>query len=99
MLIMYKAEYLLSCIAEEGGEITQVACKCLRFGVLDSAPDSILTNEQQLVKEVNDLLAVVEMLEDEGYNLSGVGNREDIENKKDKVHRFMRYSRQAGTLE
>ncbi len=96
---MYKIEYLLACIAEEGGEISQAACKSLRFGLSDKAPYSDSTNSQNIVKEVNDLLAVVEMLNEECRQLSGIGDRDEIQKKKNKVNRFMEYSKKSGHLD
>lgn len=95
---MYKIEYLLACIAEEGSEVSQIACKALRFGLNDHAPNSDMSNGELIVKELNDLLAVVEMLKDEGYPLPMVGDRDDIQQKKDKVERFMEYSKRSGHL-
>lgn len=52
---MNKLEYLLGCLAEEGGEIVQAACKANRFGLYDKHPKrGDTTNEQDIVAEFND---------------------------------------------
>lgn len=61
-------EHLLVCLAEEGSEVTKDATKSLRFGlqdrnVLDPAGP---TNVERLVAELNDLLAVADMLAGHG---------------------------------
>lgn len=96
---MNKVEYLLTCVSEECGEVSQAACKANRFGLHDSAPDSTLNNQELIVKEMNDLLAVIEMLKEEGVELIGIGDRGDIKKKRDKVTRYMRYSRNIGCLD
>lgn len=53
---------LLTCLAEEGAEIGQVACKALRFGIHDHHPVHGTTNGAMLTQEVGDLLAVVDRL-------------------------------------
>ena len=96
---MNKIEHLLMCVAEEAGEVAQAAGKSGRFGVTDSHPKrDMVPNNEYLVKEVNDLLAVLEMLIESGVPLHGIGNREDIEAKKHKVLHFMEYARERGTL-
>ena len=95
---MNKIEHLLLCVAEEGGEITQAAGKAGRFGLSDSPPNGGLPNNEYLVREVNDLLGVLELLQEHGVPLPGIGDREMIEAKKAKVTHFMTYATQRGTL-
>ncbi len=96
---MFKIEYLLTCVSEECGEIIQASGKSSRFGLFDHAPNSSICNIDNLVKEVNDLLAVIEMLGDEGVIVDRIGDREDIEKKKEKVLHYMEYSKKSGCLE
>ncbi|MCP1674541.1 hypothetical protein J2T57_001643 [Natronocella acetinitrilica] len=51
-----------------------------------------------LVGEVNDLLALLEMLEDAGLAIPSLGDRAAIAAKKARVERFLRYSAELGRL-
>jgi len=55
-------------------------------------PGQALNNRQRILRELNDLWAVVEML-----NLQVV-DRQAIEDKKNKVTEFMSYAEKCGTL-
>lgn len=98
---MNKIEYLLTCAAEEGGEISQAAAKCARFGLDDTHPkNENVPNIKLFIKEVNDLLGVVELLQEcEIPELLELGNRKDIEAKKEKVRHWMGYSRMMECLD
>lgn len=93
---MNRLEHLLTILGEECAEIAQAASKAKRFGLVDRKPGSDRTNEDQLRHELNDLFAVVGMLQDEGLNLvwlSGLQHQKRV-----KVERYLQYSRQCGTL-
>jgi hypothetical protein len=62
---MNKTDYLLTCLAEEAGEITQAVGKSLRFGLEDGYPETSRTNRTDLQAELNDLFALVELLQNE----------------------------------
>jgi len=89
---MNRTEHLLSTLAEECAEVAQCASKALRFGLDDAQPGQLLTNRERIVSELNDLWAVVEMLD-----LATV-DRTAIATKKDKVLQFMKYAEKCGTL-
>lgn len=96
---MNAIEYLLTCLAEEAGEVVQAACKAGRFGVTDAHPDrNLLPNNEYIVRELNDQLAVVEMLRDAGVPLPGIGDRAAINAKKQRVLEYMEYSVKRGKL-
>lgn len=95
---MNHAEYLLSCLSEECAEIAQRASKAQRFGLSEIQPGQGLTNVQRLVGELHDLMGVVQLMEDEGILKVGRG-LEAVAAKKEKLRRFMEYSRQCGTLQ
>ncbi len=96
---MNEVEHLLMKAAEEAGEVAQMAGKCGVFGLHDCHPKyGNIPNVDLLVAEVNDLVAVVEMLGAHGANVSGLGNRYDIDKKKMKVSKWMAYARERGTL-
>lgn len=89
---MTKTEYLLTVLAEECAEVQKVACKALRFGLDDINPATKKTNLEELQHEVNDLLAVLRLLEIE----------EDEKAQQQKVAKlayWMRYSETRGKLE
>lgn len=59
---MTRTEYLLACLAEECSEVAKAAMKAQRFGVADGYPGTDRTNGGDIAKELNELLAIVEML-------------------------------------
>lgn len=65
---MNLTEYLLTCLAEEGSEVTKDSAKSLRFGLDDTnvLNPSGPANRERLIGELNDLLGVVSMLVDKG---------------------------------
>lgn len=91
-------EHLFLCAAEEGGEITQAAGKAGRFGAFDVPPSGGVPNNEYLVREVNDLLGVLEMLQEQGIPLIGIGDRSAIEAKKEKLRTFISYAIGLGTV-
>lgn len=94
---MNRTEHLLSCLAEECAEVAQRVSKALRFGLDEVQPGQPHTNAQRIGQEFHDLLAVVEMLEEEG-SLDRPTDTHAIERKKAKVLAFMEYAEQCGTL-
>ena len=95
---MNKTEHLLTCLIEECSEIQHAAAKALRFGLDDHAPDGpVITNQDCIATECADLLAVIEMLEDEGI-IPRLRTPESMHKKKDKVEEYMRYAIARGTM-
>lgn len=102
---MNRTEHLLVCLAEEGGEVAQIAGrisqaahKALRFGIEDGYPGTERTNRGDMVQEVNDLLGVLELMAEQGIQLDGLFDRNAIEAKKAKVRKFMGYATERGCL-
>lgn len=95
---MNKTEHLLTCLAEECAEVGQAAAKALRFGVDGMSPNGGLPNKEYIVREVNDVLAIIELLIDHGLKLDGIGDQIAIDEKKAKVAHFMEYAEKRGTL-
>lgn len=91
---MTRQEHLLVILMEECNELAKDAAKALRF-TPDSDYDGI-TNRQKLQREYNDVLAVVEMLYNEGIEM--YDDNELIEEKQKKVERFLLDSKRCGTL-
>lgn len=97
-MAMVETEHLLVILAEECAEVQQQVTKALRFGLDDHEPGKVETNRMRLRAELHDLTAAVEMLVESGsiapIHLVGV-----IQAKKDKVRKFLDYSRERGTLQ
>lgn len=99
---MTTKEYLLTKLMEEAGELTQIASKCNRFGLLEtyehaSNPKN-LTNVQRLFEEFLDLMAAWQMLFDAGVLIDEEYSEEEIQLRIEKTKRYMEYSRTIGTL-
>lgn len=94
-------EHLLTCLGEEGAEVTKECAKALRFGIGDLDPETGQANTDKIMLEFIDLYAVVEMLQEKGV-LVRYGHRQfrdAIQVKKEKVLKYMEYARENGTLE
>lgn len=99
---MTRTEHLLIILAEESVEVAQRATKALRFTLEEVQPDQTLTkrtNAERIMQEYADLIAVVEMLLDEGSLDRPRDMRSMVAAKKLKVENFLKYSRERGTLE
>lgn len=99
---MNRTEYLLVQAGSECNEVAHRASKALHFGLQEVQPQQELTNAQRLVGEFVDLLAVMEMLEEEGLVQIPTGPelREQIAAKKDKVEKFIRFAAEhCGTVQ
>jgi len=91
-------EHLIAIVMEECAEIAQAASKMLRFGLDDGYPGSDRTNRDDLVREVNDLLGVLELLEEYGIKLPGIGDQRMIVDKKNRIKEYLNYSQEQGRL-
>jgi hypothetical protein len=90
---MNRTEHLLFKLAEECAEVTQEASKAAIFGMDEVMPGQPLTNRDRVIKELNDLYAITEML---GICIV---DRQHIEAKKGKVEHYMEYAeKECGTL-
>lgn len=92
---MTKIEYLLQCLSEECAEVIQACSKANRFG-LDSTYRGP-SNLELLNGEISDLLGVIEILKEYGIDINS-NDIEAINLKKEKVQRFMEYSKNIGIL-
>jgi len=93
---MNKTEYLLTCLVEECAEVQKEATKALRFGLEDNWRDQGKQSER-IVHEFCDLISIYDMLVEEGL-IDDVTTAEMIEMKKQRVHKYMHYARERGTL-
>lgn len=93
-------EHLLTCLAEEAAEVAQDCGKALRFGLDDINVNNPggPNNCQRLIVELNQLIAVANMLADRGcIPQNWIDPRTQLE-KKDKVRKFMIYAHGVGAL-
>ncbi len=95
---MNRLEHLLTRITEECHETGQRACKALNFTLEEIQPGQNLTNAERIVYEFNDIVAVMEMLYEEGH-IKKVIDPEAIALKKIKVEKWLEYSKKIGTLQ
>ena len=95
---MKRDDHLLVILAEEASEIIKDSTKALRFGIDDCHPVTKETNRDRLVCELNDFIAMIEMLQTEGMLPLDVFDRVKIQAKKEKVERYLRYSQELGRL-
>lgn len=91
-------QHLLLKLSEEANEVGQIASKCMQFGLLECHPDLRENNKQRLHAELNDLLAVVEML-NQNYDLGFQPDREAIDKKIQKIKEYRNYSVSLGCVE
>ena len=98
---MNKRDYLLECLAEECAEVQHIKSKIIRFGLDDIHPITKIENRKQLVDELVDLVAVMNLFLDEDsesremyeYNII-----EKIQLKEKKLKKYMQYSESKGIL-
>lgn len=97
---MNRKEHLITILGEEGVEVSQRCSKAVRFGLTEVQPGQSLDNAERIRGEYIDLLAVMEMLVEEGHVLPvHYTDRPAIDAKKAKIEKFLVYSREQGTLE
>tara|TARA_R110000803_G_scaffold206814_1_gene274318 strand:- start:194 stop:484 length:291 start_codon:yes stop_codon:yes gene_type:complete len=95
---MTRQEQLLVILMEECAEVSQRASKALRFGLTDPAgtePGQPYTNQDRLLVEINDLLAILDMM----FKSRGTYNSPMLQqDKKEKVEKYLKLSEKLGTL-
>ena len=88
--------HLLVCLMEECGEIVQSASKSIRFGFHDDYYKDGKTPLVNLATELDDLIAIRDMLIENGVALSSDPAR--LKAKHEKLSAMMEYSRKVVTL-
>lgn len=101
---MKEKEHLLTILMEECNETSQRASKAIRFGLKEIQQDQSLNNSQRLIYEFNDIIAIMEILQEKGYLSEEMEsdnpiNREMIDEKKEKVKKYIDYSKKCKTIE
>ncbi|OJG75617.1 hypothetical protein RV12_GL001420 [Enterococcus quebecensis] len=99
---MKKNEYLALVAMEECAEIQQALSKAIRFGFDDHHPDRPEeTNEEQMLIEFYQLIAMIEELHKQGIIGGFTPNKIDKvkQDKIEKVYKYMEYSKKNKLLD
>lgn len=88
---MNHLQFLLLKLSEECSEIAQIASKSMQFGLLERHPDLEENNKQRLHAELNDLNAIVSMLNTH-YDFQYKPDNRAMNAKISKVHKYLDYS-------
>jgi hypothetical protein len=89
-----RTEHLLDILIEECAEVIQRATKAKRFGMNEIQPGQELSNEARIAYELNDIVAVADMLMPCDWM-----NADANEAKIKKVEHFLEYSKECGMLD
>lgn len=95
---MTRKEHLLIIFAEECNEISQRATKALRFGINEIQEGQSKSNSERIKYELNDLFAVMEMLQEEEMLPHIMYDRDMVKLKRDKIEKYFKYCEEIGTL-
>ncbi|MCU7877259.1 MAG: hypothetical protein KZQ84_10750 [Candidatus Thiodiazotropha sp. (ex Lucinoma borealis)] len=95
--MMNLQQHLLGKLAEEGTKVGQIALKTQQFGFDECCPNQPYSNTERTHQEIDDMMAIVEMLNDIGFGYSP--SRAWIEAKKEKVVKYLQYSVGLGQVE
>ena len=83
-----RAKKFLVNLIEEAAEVIQASTKIDRFGA--ASDYNGVTNLEQLIEELNDIQAVVELLQDEGFLPENLYDATKIGAKKEKIKYFQK---------
>jgi len=95
--MLTREQYLLTKLAEEAAEIAQMALKTQQFGLNEVRAGQDLTNKQRLIGELNDLFAIVEILNDE-YDLGFKPDYDATMKKIEKIKKYYALSQDLGKV-
>jgi hypothetical protein len=99
-----KRQYLLTCLSEEGVEVSKDIHKTLRFGEDDKVTLNPLgprghegpTNIERMIVELNDFMGAVELLVEDGAIPPDWFDRDRVNRKKAKILDYLEYARRIG---
>lgn len=94
---MNELQYYLTKLAEEASEIAQIALKTQQFGLHEKHPALQETNAERVHMELNDLLAVVDVL-NEKFDFGFHEDQYAQEQKKLKMLKYKQYSINLGLV-
>lgn len=95
---MRRVDYLFWKLAEEASEVTQAVSKVMCFGPKEVYAPVGVSNVARLVDELNDCIAVVQMLQAEGALPMNIENPEKIAAKKSTVEHWLKHSISLGVV-
>lgn len=87
---MNRKEHLMVVAMEECDEVSQRISKALRFGLFETQPGNEENNERRIRSEYTDLVAAMELI---GFISL---DRSEIDAKKIKIEKYLRYSESLG---
>ena len=94
---MTREEHLLVILSEESAEVIKEISKILRFGVDEKEPGQDKTNIEKLKTEINDFMAVIKMLVDDGFiKESDLVNMDAVSKKEQKIEKYLELSKHLG---
>ncbi len=93
---MTEQEHLLTIVGEECTEVHQRCSKALRFGMEEVQPGQPYNNQERILQEFNDLVAAMELLFND--EISHLIFWNDVVLKKQKIAKYLAYSKECGTL-
>lgn len=95
-------QFYLTKLAEECAEVAQRCAKSIQFGATEIQKDQDRTNAQRLRDEVEDLLAIITLVEMSTEDLMPIQVIEHVArsvNKIAKVSKYLKYSQSLGMVE
>lgn len=97
--MMTRNQYLLLKLSEECSEVAQRCSKQIQFGKDEIQKGQELTNQKRLHSELVDLTAIIQLLNEAG-EITPIPNLEElIEQKKEKIKKYLRYSQELQLVE
>ncbi|MGI3333471.1 hypothetical protein [Acinetobacter baumannii] len=94
---MNRLQFLLLKLSEERNEVAQMASKCMQFGLLERHPELDENNKQRLHAELNDLNAIINMLNAQ-FKFGYEPDNKAMNRKVSKVVHYMEYSVSIGCV-
>lgn len=94
---MDRLQYLLIKLSEESTEVSKIALKTAQFGMDEKHPELSQTNKERIHSELNDLNAVVKLLNME-FDFNYEIDQQKVLEKFDKIDKYYNYSKQLGLV-
>lgn len=98
---MNRLQFLLTKLAEEAAEISQIALKTQQFGLHEKQHKDGPSNRERIIGELNDFNAIIHLLNGEfnlGYHLTDPKNHLAMSAKIGKVAHYYEYSKSLGLV-
>ena len=98
--MMTNEQYLLGKLAEEAGELAQIAIKAQQFGIEEVfvIKDIRISNRERIKAEFNDVIGIINMLNiEEGIDIAQDDTAQTA--KMNKTNKWRKYSKKLGLVE